>query len=101
MIKILKNKNELFDVIKNNNKLVIDFFADWCQPCQMQGPILEKIAQNSSFYFYKININSLDNPTLQKFNVNAIPTIIVLKKGKEVNHFGGLTSEETLLNVLK
>lgn len=101
MIKILKNKNELFDSIKNNDNIVVDFFADWCQPCQMQKAILEKVVKKTSFHFCKINIINLDGPTLQKFNVTSIPTIVVFKKTKEVKRFVGLTSEETLLGILK
>lgn len=101
MMKILKNKNELLAAIKQNDQLVVDFFAEWCQPCQMQGPILEKIAKKSSFCFCKVNIGSLDNVCLQQFNVVSIPTIIVFKKNKEVNRFVGLTDEATLLATLK
>ena len=74
-----------FEQIKNGDQTVlIDFYADWCGPCRMVAPIVEEIAkENASVVVGKINVD--DDPELaQAYGVMSIPTLIVLKGGKEV-----------------
>lgn len=69
---------------------IIDFYADWCGPCRMIAPTIEKIAQkyNGELYIYKVNID--DNPELaQRFRISAIPTIMFIpQKGEPVTERG-------------
>ena len=74
-----------FEQIKNGDQTVlIDFYADWCGPCRMVAPVVEEIAkENASVVVGKINVD--DDPELaQAYGVMSIPTLIVLKGGKEV-----------------
>ena len=102
MIKILKNKNELLRIIEKYDNLVVDFYAHWCQPCQIQGPILEKVSKTiSNFHFFKINVEQLNNECCAEMNIVSIPTIIIFRKNNEIKRFVGLTDKVTLIKSLK
>ena len=66
--------------------ILVDFWAEWCGPCKIIGPILEEIAleQESKIKILKLNID--DNPeTPQKFGVRGIPTLMIFKEGKLID----------------
>lgn len=92
---------EFNDFVKDGTVL-IDFFADWCMPCVMMGPIIEDMAEkfNGKIKFGKVNIE--DNQNLaQKFEVSSIPNFVVFKDGKAVNHLIGSMDEESFEGKLK
>lgn len=75
--------------------VLIDFFATWCEPCKILGPILEKVAKEfeGKLIFIKANINEI--PVIsQKFGIEQIPTVVLFEKGKAINGFIGLKSEK-------
>jgi thioredoxin 1 len=92
------------DVIKNNKVVVIDFWAPWCGPCRMLGPIMDKIAEkNPDVIVGKINVD--DNPdSAGKYDITGIPAIIIIKDEKIVEHLIGLQPEKRIqesLNFVK
>jgi len=95
--------NEEFDeIIGSKDICVVDFSASWCGPCRMMAPVLEDASDKykGKYFFYQIDIDSAEE-LAQKFNVTAVPTIIVLKKGKEVDRTSGyqdLNEFERFLN---
>jgi thioredoxin 1 len=80
---------------------VVDFWAEWCPPCRMQGPIIEKIAEA---YAGRAVVGKLDTDasrnTASSFGVQSIPTIIILKDGQESKRMVGLQTEAKLKEVL-
>lgn len=80
---------------------LIDFYADWCGPCKMLAPVIEQLAgELDDVLVGKVNID--DVPQLaEKFGVMSIPTVIVLKDGKEVQRSVGFTSKAKLLSMLE
>lgn len=82
---VIHINKENFEQIKNGDQVVlIDFYADWCGPCRMVAPVVEEIAkENANVVVGKVNVD--DDPELaQAYGVMSIPTLIVLKGGKEV-----------------
>ena len=78
----ISNKN--YDLVKNSEKIVLlDFYADWCGPCQMLSPVIHQIAdEREDILVAKINVD--ENPELsQKFGVFSIPSLFVLKNGED------------------
>ncbi len=84
--------------IKSQDKFVlVDFFATWCGPCAMLGPMLEKIAEHfkEKIILIKIDVDNFPK-TSQKFSVEKIPTVILFENGKPINGFVGLLPEKTI-----
>ena len=84
VINITRN-NFQNEVINSDKPVLLDFWAPWCGPCRMVGPILEEIAgERSDIKIGKINVD--EQPELaSQFRVMSIPTLIVIKDGKIVN----------------
>lgn len=95
------NKNN-FDSVKTSDKSVLlDFYADWCGPCQMVSPLVDEIAEENPQYLVgKINVDQ--EPELaQAFGVASIPTLVVMKNGKIVQQSVGARSKLQILAMLK
>ena len=95
------NQNN-FEEIKSSEKTVlIDFYADWCGPCRMVSPIVDKIADEHPEYLVcKVNVD--DEPELSsEFEVFSIPTLVVMKDGEIVNQSVGAKPEPQILAMLE
>ena len=83
--------------------VLVDFYADWCKPCQKQGEILKGLGTTASAnqaQIVKVNVDQ--HPALaQKFQANALPTLLVLKRGKVVERRQGLTNAAEITSLLK
>ena len=88
VINITRN-NFQNEIINSDKPVLLDFWAPWCGPCRMVGPILEEIAgERSDIKIGKINVD--EQPELaSQFRVMSIPTLIVIKDGKIVNQSMG------------
>lgn len=97
----LNEKNFDEEVKKVEGKVLVDFYADWCGPCQMLGPIVEEIAKEAKdFKVGKINVD--DNEDIaREYGVMSIPCVIAYKDGKELNRSVGLVDKDALLKLLE
>ena len=85
--------------IKANNKVVFDFYADWCQPCKMMEPIFEDIKNTTDIKIVKIDVEK--EPELaQLFGVNSIPTMFLYKDGEKVVNIVGVQPKEAIIKLL-
>ncbi len=88
------------DVIGTGVTLV-DFWATWCPPCRMQGPIIEKVADSLDQQAVVAKLDVDANPmAANQFGVSSIPTLIVFKDGQEVKRFVGLQQEPELVSAV-
>ena len=82
-IKIINSTQEFDDMIKQNRYVVAEFWAEWCTPCRMVAPVIEKVAEQ---YSGKINVAKVDIDEQQelaiRYGIQTIPTIIFFKEGK-------------------
>lgn len=81
---------------------LIDFWAPWCGPCRMQGPIIEKIAPSFTGKAVIAKVNVDESPdTASKFGVRSIPTLIIFKDGQMAEQFVGVQTEEAITSALE
>jgi len=78
---------------------LVDFHADWCGPCRMLAPVLDKIAIDvkGKASIAKVDIDS-EQKTAAEFQITSVPTLILFKDGKEVNRLIGLRNEDAVKN---
>ena len=91
-----------FEEIKNSEKVVLlDFYADWCGPCRMVGPVIEEIAgERADIVVGKVNVDEEDELAGQ-FGVYSIPTLVVMKGGKIVSQESGAKPKAQILAMLE
>lgn len=96
-------KNSEFDAAVNAAPLaMVDFWADWCGPCKMVGPVVEKIAEQYDGKALVAKVNIDEEPELaQRFGVMSIPTLVFLKNGEEVDRKVGVMPMEAFTAVLE
>lgn len=98
----LNNDNFNKEVMEADKTVLIDFYADWCGPCKMMSPIIDKIAEelDGNVKICKLNVDEAQDVAM-KYNVMSIPTLIIFKNGSVVDTIVGLRSKEEILETLK
>jgi thioredoxin 1 len=93
---ILDSSNFEETVLRSDKLVLVDFWAPWCGPCQMMGPIVEELAKEmDSVAIGKLNVDE-NSDIAQKYNVLSIPTFIIFKRGAIAEQFSGGMSKEQL-----
>ncbi|MFN4212451.1 MAG: thioredoxin [Microgenomates group bacterium] len=89
------------EVLQAKGVVFVDFYAPWCGPCQMTGPIIEELAKElTNVKFIKINVD--ENPDLaSQYSVFSIPTFLIFKDGQVVHQMVGAMSKEAFLEEIK
>lgn len=91
----ITDKN-ISEILAKNEIAVVDFWAEWCGPCRMMGPIIDQLAsEETNITVGKLNVDGNPESSMQ-FMVSSIPTIIFFKGGKEVNRIKGVASKAAL-----
>lgn len=97
MIHHIENENILSEVLKSDKLIIVDFFAEWCGPCQMLTPILKKIDEkyDEQVEIFKVNVDESQDCAI-RYGVNAMPTLIFFKNKEEIERQVGYLEEDEL-----
>ena len=82
------------EVLQATGPVLVDFWATWCMPCRMQGPAIEKLAEEG-YNAGKLNVDEEQELAMQ-YRVMNIPTLIIFKDGQEVERMVGVQSKDSL-----
>lgn len=97
---VITKENFETEVINSDKPVLLDFYADWCGPCRMVGPIISEISEErSDIKVGKINVDE-QSELAAKFGVMSIPMLAVIKDGKTVNTAVGARPKEQILDLL-
>ena len=97
---ILKDEMLENEVMNADKPVLIDFFATWCGPCRMQGPIIDQLAaSHSNVVFGKVNVD--EEPDLaSEYGITSIPTLIIFRDGRVIDQVTGVTSKASIERML-
>ena len=87
-------------VIKSHSLILVDFWAEWCGPCQKISPILDEISEENGLWIGKLNIDENPEKT-QEYSVQSIPTMVLFKDGKPVHRVQGAMPKHKILKELE
>lgn len=89
-------------VLKADKPVMVDFYADWCGPCKLAGPVIDELTEEykDKMVIGKVNVD--ENQAIgSKYGVMSIPTVIIFKAGKEVDRMSGFSGKEGYLRLIK
>ena len=100
-VKEFNDQNFETEVLKSSTPVLVDFWAEWCMPCRMLAPTIDKIAKD---YAGKVKVGKVDTDSNRdvsiKYGINAIPTVILFKNGQVAQKFVGLRQEKDFREAL-
>ena len=100
--KVSDTKSWEIDVMNSDLPVFVDFWAEWCGPCRMVGPVVEELANDydGKVKFVKVNVDEA-NELASKYNVFSIPTLAIFNKGQLIGQQVGAASKESYKNMIE
>jgi thioredoxin 1 len=84
------------DVMKSNTPVLVDFWAEWCGPCRMVSPIIEKLGESMSDKIKIVKLNVDENKELAlNYGIRSIPSLLIFRDGKEIARTVGVATEQS------
>lgn len=102
MIHHIENERIVEEVIKSDKLVIIDFFAEWCAPCQMLTEVLRSVDEKYAEYIeiFKVDVDE-NQATAMRYGITAMPTLIFFKDGEEVERKVGFLEKDALVKIIE
>ena len=95
------NKDNFVDILKDNKKVLVDFWGSWCTPCGMIGPVLDNISEEGhDFVIGKINVDE-ERDLARSFGISSVPTLVAIKNDRVVEMRIGAMGKEQIIEMMK
>mgnify|MGYP000978052997 CR=1 FL=1 len=95
------NVSEFDALLEGNKPVLVDFWAEWCMPCRMLGPVIEQLGEKYADKVAVAKVNVDEQPELAaRYHVQSIPTVLIFNKGQLVDTQVGLRSADVYANIL-
>jgi len=96
----VEGRDQLDDVLATNDVVLVDFYADWCGPCQMLEPIVETLAAETEATVAKVDVDA-NQQLATAYDVRGVPTLVLFVDGEQVEEIVGLAPEAELRTLLE
>lgn len=95
-------KGNFEQLIQSDVPVLVDFYAEWCQPCKIQSPVLQELAREESGRIRVIKIDVDKNPLIaRRYQIQGVPTLMLFRKGQVLWRQSGVTPKQVLRKVLE
>lgn len=100
-MKEIKSKNELDEIVKDNELVLVKYFADWCMPCKMMAPMVKEVSVDyeGKIPFTEVNVDEVKELAMEH-GVRNIPTMLLLKDGEVIDKIIGAVPKTKITEVL-
>ena len=92
-------QTHLDDIVAEHDVVLVDFYADWCGPCQMLEPVVETIAAETDATVAKVDVDA-NQPLAQAYGVRGVPTLVLFADGEQVEELVGVQGEDQLRSLV-
>ncbi|MFU0824259.1 thioredoxin [Clostridium sp.] len=95
MVREINSRNFIQEVINSEEAVIVDFWAPWCGPCRMLGPVIEELSEDmgDKAKFFKMNVD--ENPEIaSKYRISSIPNVMIFKNGEVVENMVGFRPKQ-------
>lgn len=93
-------KENVQELILQEKITIVDFWAEWCGPCRMLGPILDSLAsENPEIQVVKVNVDT-ESELATEYSIRSIPAVYIFKSGEVINKFVGVKTKEDILKLI-
>lgn len=101
MVREIGGSNFIQEVINSEQAAVVDFWAPWCGPCRMLGPVMDELAEDMTgkAKFFKINVDE-NTAIAQKYRISSIPCVMVFKDGELVDTMVGFRPKQDIQSII-
>ncbi len=95
----VESEAHLDEIVAEGGVVLVDFYADWCGPCQMMEPSIESVAEDSDATVAKVDVDALQG-LASSYGVRGVPTLVVFANGEQVDQQVGMLGEDRLFGLV-